>query len=165
MSEKIAENKVVQFHYVLTDESGEQLESSYEQEQPMTYLHGHKNIIPGLEKALDNKASGDKFTINVPPEEAYGPYQDSAVGRIAIKHLTFEGKKLKAGDIAQIETKEGARFVVVKKAGKFMADIDGNHPFAGKTLTFNVEVVSVREAQAEELEHGHAHGPGGHHHD
>jgi FKBP-type peptidyl-prolyl cis-trans isomerase SlyD len=158
----ITDNSVVQYHYTLKDEAGEVLQSSKDIE-PLVYLHGHNNIIVGLEKAMLGKSKGDSFSVTVPPEEAFGNRQDHSTQRVPIKYLRG-AKKWKAGMVAVIETKQGMRQVQVMKAGKFMADVDLNHPLAGKTLIFEVEILDVRAASQDEIAHGHAHGTGGHQH-
>jgi FKBP-type peptidyl-prolyl cis-trans isomerase SlyD len=159
---EIGKNTVVQFTYHLKDEMGEELESS-ETGQPVAYLHGHNNMFEGLENGLEGKAKGDNFSVILAPAEAYGERREDSVHRIPIKHLQG-AKKWKPGMVANIQTKEGQSQVTVIKAGKFMVTVDTNHPFSGKTLTFNIKVLEVREATPEELTHGHAHGVGGHHH-
>ncbi|HEY3486594.1 MAG TPA: peptidylprolyl isomerase [Gammaproteobacteria bacterium] len=158
----IKDNDVVQFHYTLKDETGQELETSRGHE-PVTYLHGHGSMIPGLEKAIHGRKSGESFNITVPPEDAYGPRQENAIQRISIKHL-HGAKNWKPGMLAVVETDHGPRQVMVVKVGHSMADVDVNHPLAGKTLSFDVEILEVRAATEEELAHGHVHGPGGHHH-
>ncbi len=158
----IEKDTVVQFHYTLKDESGEQLETTAGKD-PMAYLHGHGNIIPGLEKEMLGKQEGDQFSATVEPKDAYGERKEGQAQRIPIKHLQG-AKKWRKGMIAVVQTDKGQRQVVIEKVGKFNADCDLNHPLAGKTLTFDIEIVSVREASAEEKSHGHAHGVGGHHH-
>lgn len=158
----IGNNDVVHFHYTLKNDSGETLESSQGQD-PVVYLHGQGAMIPGLEKAITGKKTGDSFSVTVPPEDAYGPRQEDAVQRIAVKYL-HGAKTWKPGMMAIVETNQGPRQVQVLKVGKFMADVDLNHPLAGKTLHFDVEITEVRPATEEELAHGHVHGPGGHHH-
>ncbi len=158
----IADNTVVYFHYTLTNESGETVETSLDGE-PSAYLHGAGNILAGVEQALTGKAAGDKVEVTLPPEQAYGPKQPDRVQRVPVKHLIFKGK-LRPGLTVQVNTADGRRPATVVKAGKFSADIDTNHPLAGQTLTFNIEVVELREASAEELAHRHVHGPGGHQH-
>lgn len=159
---QIADKTVVQFHYTLRDESGEELETSRGGE-PTAYLHGANNIIKGLENALAGKSTGDVFSATVGPEDGYGQRQPDREQRVPVKHLIFKGK-LKAGMAVHLNTSKGSVPVTVVKAGRHSADIDTNHPMAGRTLTFDVEVIDVREASAEEVTHGHAHGPGGHHH-
>jgi FKBP-type peptidyl-prolyl cis-trans isomerase SlyD len=159
---KIADKTVVQFHYILKDEAGEEIENSYAND-PMAYLHGHNNMLVGLEKALTDKAAGEKFSVTLQPEDAYGERQEEAIQRVPAKHLQG-AKKWKTGMIAIVETEGGQRQVTVVKAGKFMVTVDMNPPLAGKVLSFDLEVVDVRAATDEEVEHGHAHGVGGHHH-
>lgn len=163
MSMKIDNDKVVTFHYALRDSEGSFSESS-EGGQPVTYLHGHDNIVPGLEKELTGRAGGDKLSVTVAPEEAYGVRDPNGVQRVPIKHLASHGK-LAPGQLVAVNTNVGIRQARVLKVGRFNVDLDWNHPLAGKTLIFDVEVVAVRDATAEELEHGHAHGPEGHGHD
>ena len=155
----IEDKKVVSFHYTLRDEHGEQLESSREGD-PMTYLHGAGNIIPGLEKALAGKVAGDHFEASVEPAEAYGERDENGVQRIPAKHFKQAGR-LEPGRMVVLQTRQGPRQVRVVKVGRFNVDIDTNHPMAGLSLTFDVEVTDVRDATAEEVTHGHVHGPGG----
>jgi FKBP-type peptidyl-prolyl cis-trans isomerase SlyD len=154
---------VVTFHYSLRDEGSTLIESS-EGKDPVIYMHGHNNIVPGLEQQMSGKQSGDKFSATVQPEDAYGLHDPSAVQRVPIKHLASKGK-LAAGQMVAVNTREGARHARVVKVGHFNVDLDLNHPLAGKTLVFDIEIVAVRPATQEELAHGHAHGPGGHGHD
>lgn len=157
----IEKDSVVTFHYRLS--VGEnQVEDSHEGE-PLSYLHGHGNIIPGLEHEMAGKVAGDSFTATIPPELAYGPRRDDAVARVQMKHVLTKGR-LQPGQPIMVNTEHGPRQVRVLKPGKFVVDVDANHPMAGATLTFAIEIVDVREASAEELAHGHVHGAGGHHH-
>lgn len=158
----IAKDTVVQFHYTLKDDKGELIEST-EGKDPMAYLHGHSNIIPGLEKALEGKAVGDSFTVTVEPQDGYGQRKEDAMQRISLKHLQG-ARKWKPGMMAFVETDQGYRQVTVVKVGKFNADVDTNHPLAGMTLVFDIQIADIREASEEEKSHGHAHGVGGHHH-
>ena len=163
---KITDKSVVQFHYVLKDEAGVELESSHGND-PLAYLHGANNTLVGLEKALTGKEAGDKFSVILQPEEAYGERQEDMVQRVPVKHLEglpSKNAKWKAGMIGVVHTEQGQRQVTVIKSGKFMVTVDINPPLAGKVLTFDIDVVDVRAATAEEIEHGHAHGVGGHHH-
>ena len=155
----IEDKKVVSFHYTLRDEHGEQLESSREGD-PMTYLHGAGNIIPGLEKAMAGKVAGDQFEASVEPAEAYGERDENGVQRIPAKHFKQAGR-LEPGQMVVLQTRQGPRQVTVVKVGRFNVDIDTNHPMAGLSLTFDVEVTDVRDPTAEEVSHGHVHGPGG----
>jgi FKBP-type peptidyl-prolyl cis-trans isomerase SlyD len=158
----IADKTVALFHYTLRDASGEELETSRGGD-PSAYLHGANNVIAGLEKAMEGHAKGDVFSATVAPSDAYGDAGPERQQRVPVKHLLFKGK-LKPGMVVQLNTREGRVPVTVVKAGRHSADIDTNHPLAGQTLTFDIEIVDVREATAEEIAHGHAHGPGGHHH-
>lgn len=163
---QINKDLVATFHYRLSKPEGEELESSKGGE-PMAYLHGHGNIIKGLEDAMLGKEAGDVFSVTLAPKDAYGERVEDAIQRVPLKHLHGSKKELaqiKAGDVVAINTDQGARQVVVVKAGKFNVDVDTNHPLAGQSLVFDVEIESVREATQEEISHGHAHGVGGHHH-
>ncbi|MGA0264970.1 MAG: FKBP-type peptidyl-prolyl cis-trans isomerase [Lysobacterales bacterium] len=159
----IEDQKVVDFHYTLTNEQGETVESSRERD-PMSYLHGANNIIPGLEQAMNGRAAGDTFEVTVQPADAYGERQEANVQRIPLKRL---GKipRPRPGQILGLQTQQGPVQVTVIKVGRFNVDVDANHPLAGQALTFDVEIVGVRDATEEEISHGHAHGPGGHQHD
>ncbi|WP_426360405.1 FKBP-type peptidyl-prolyl cis-trans isomerase [Pseudocolwellia sp. HL-MZ19] len=159
---KIAEKSVVQFHYVLKEEDGTEIESS-QGNDPMAYLHGFNNTLVGLENALAGKEAGDKFSVTLQPEDAYGQPKEDMIQRIPVKHLQG-GSKWKAGMTAVVQTEQGQRQVTIVKVGKFMVTVDINPPLAGKVLTFDIDVVDVREATEEEVTHGHAHGVGGHHH-
>lgn len=157
------ENKtVVSFHYTLKDDQGAEIEASGGGE-PSIYLHGARNIIRGLEHAMEGRGSDDSFTVTIAPIHGYGMRDEALSQRVPIKHIEHKGK-LKAGDIVQINTDKGQRSVTLIKAGRHTADIDGNHPFAGKPLTFDIDIVDVRDASDEEIAHSHAHGPGGHQH-
>ena len=159
----VADDSGVTFHYSLRDEDNTQIETS-EGREPATYMHGRANIVPGLEREMTGKRTGDKFTATVAPEHAYGLYDPQAVQRVPIKHLQTHGK-LAEGQVVAVNTRSGPRHARVVKVGHFNVDLDLNHPLAGKTLLFDIEIVEVRAATAEELAHGHAHGPGGHGHD
>jgi FKBP-type peptidyl-prolyl cis-trans isomerase SlyD len=155
----IEDRKVVSFHYTLSNEQGEQLETSREQD-PVVYLHGYRNIVPGLENAMVGKDSGDTFKVTVEPVEAYGERDPGRVQRIPAKHFP-NARKLSPGQAVSLETKRGPVQATIVKVGRFNIDVDANHPLAGQTLTFDVEITDVREATGEEIAHGHAHGPGG----
>jgi FKBP-type peptidyl-prolyl cis-trans isomerase SlyD len=162
----IAADKVVSFHYRLSEPGQAVIEDSHD-DQPIVYLHGHDNMLAGLEEALAGKQAGDKFTVTLSPDKAYGVRRDDAVQRISVKHIINPGNKkavYKPGMVVQVNTDHGPREVTVVKTGLKTLDVDTNHPMAGKTLSFDVEVVDVRDATAEEIEHGHVHGAGGHHH-
>lgn len=158
----IEKDRVVQFKYQLSDEDQKLLESS-DEKVPMAYLHGHNNLLPGLEAKMSGKQVGDKFSVELSAKNAYGEIQDNREQRIPVKHLQG-AKKWKKGMIATVHTEQGQRKVTVVKVGKFMVTVDFNHPFAGKNLVFDIEIIDIREASNEEIAHGHAHGVGGHHH-
>ncbi len=164
---QITAGKVVSFHYNLKDTDGTLLETSYDGDATL-YLHGHSNILAHLESELESKVAGDKVNVTLSQEQAYGERKEGAVQRIPIKHLHNHAalkNKLKPGAKVMVNTQHGPWEAIVLKVGKFNVDIDSNHPLAGKTLVFEIEIIEVREASAEELAHGHAHGAGGHHHD
>lgn len=158
----IKDDMVVQFNYVLRDEQGELIESN-EGGDPIAYLHGHDNMMPGVENAIEGKSVGDKFTVTPSPEDTYGLRQEGFEQRVSVKHLVG-AKTWKPGMAALVHTEQGQRQVTVLKVGKFMATVDLNHPLAGRELTFDIEIVGARDATDEEIAHGHAHGVGGHHH-
>jgi len=158
----VEKDKAVSFHYTLKNAEGEQMETSREKD-PMSYLHGANNIIPGLEKAMEGHAVSDEFSVTVEPEEAYGVRNENNVQRVPLKRLKGIGK-ISVGQVLNLQTNEGQVQVTVLKVGRFNIDVDGNHPLAGRQLTFDVEIMDIREASEEELEHRHVHGPGGHQH-
>ena len=159
---QIAENTVASFRYTLRDADGFAIEESPEGE-PIVYLHGHGNLLPALEQKLAGHAAGDKIVTTLTPAEGYGERIENAEQRIPIKHLQHHGR-LAPGMRVTVQTDKGHRQVTVVKVGKFNVDVDANHPLAGRTLTFEIELLDVRAASEEELSHGHAHGPDGHHH-
>ena len=160
---KIAQDKVVTIHYQLKNTAGELLESSRDSE-PLAYLHGHQNIIKGLENALADQGVGSTLEVSVAPEEAYGLRQDMLVEKVE-KHMFGEGVELEVGMQFHAQSQSGDPYVVTITAiDGDQVEVDGNHPFAGETLHFEVEVMEVRDASEEELSHGHVHGPGGHDH-
>ena len=158
---QIERDKVVTFHYSLTDAEGSFTEAS-EGKDPVVYLHGYGNIVPGLENELRGKQAGDTFKARIAPEHAYGMRDDTAVQRVPIKHLIRPGK-LEIGKAVAVNTNAGPRRGLVLKIGKFNVDIDLNHPLAGKELHFDVKIVNLRAATGEEMAHGHVHAHGHHH--
>ena len=155
---KIEDNSVVRFHYTVSESGQGQLESSRDS-QPISVLVGHGNVIPGLEEALRGREAGESFAISIGPEQGYGLRQEGMVQRVPRKH--FKGAKLVPGQQVVMPTQQGQRAMTIQKVGMSVVDVDLNHPMAGKTLDFDVEVVDVREASAEEVAHGHVHGDGG----
>jgi FKBP-type peptidyl-prolyl cis-trans isomerase SlyD len=159
---QIAQNAVAAFHYTLTDDEGQVIDSSKGRE-PLTYLHGGGQIVPGLEKQMEGRGAGDKFTADVTPEEGYGVHHAELLQEVPRE--AFQGvEDIQPGMQFQGRGPQGEINVTVTKVEDGKVFIDGNHPLAGKTLHFDIEVTNVREATGEELEHGHVHGEGGHHH-
>lgn len=152
----ISDKQVVSMHYKLTDAEGALLDSSDGQE-PLSYLHGAGNIIPGLEKELTGKTVGSTLEVTVSPDEAYGEVQPDRIQQAPIEAFS-EIEGLHEGMQLMLETPQGQQVITVKEVQDDKVIIDGNHPLAGKQLHFAVEVTDVRDATAEELEHGHVHG-------
>ena len=113
---------------------------------------------------MEGLAEGDEASVVLQPEQAFGPVKANATQRIPVKHLASKHKRLSIGTLVKVNTEKGVVNGKVVKLGKFMIDVDFNHPFAGKTVQFDIKITHVRQASAEELAHGHAHGEGGHHH-
>ena len=158
----IAQDSVVSIHYTLKDDAGETLDSSASGD-PLTYLHGHGNLVAGLERALDGKNTGDKLAVKVAAADGYGEYDKQLVQKIPRRSLKGIAN-VSVGMRLHAQTEHGPRAVTVTQITGDMVTIDGNHPLAGQALNFDIEVTEVREATEEELSHGHVHGPGGHHH-
>jgi FKBP-type peptidyl-prolyl cis-trans isomerase SlyD len=158
----IAANQVVSIHYTLKGDDGEVIDSSAARE-PLTYLHGHGNLIPGLERELLGKSSGDKLQVKIVPADGYGEYDPQLVQRVPRRSLKGIAN-VRVGMRLQAQTAQGLRAVTVTHITGDMVTLDGNHPLAGQNLNFDVEVAAVRPATEEELSHGHVHGPDGHHH-
>lgn len=161
---QIADGTVVHFHYTLTNGSGEVLDSS-EGGEAFVYLHGAGNIIGGLERAMLGRGAGERFTVDIAPEDAYGLRDDELVQ--TVPREAFGGvEELEPGMRFQARSESGAaQVVVVTAVDEQSVTVDGNHPLAGVALTFAVEITGVREATEEERSHGHVHeGPHGHHH-
>ena len=159
---QIAADRVVLIHYTLKDDDGVVIDSSAGAE-PLAYIQGHGNLVAGLEKALEGKQDGDTVAVSVTPAEGYGKRDAALIQRVPKRSMQGSGE-IKKGMQFQARTDDGVRVFTVTAVVGDMVTLDGNHPLADKTLNFDVEIVSVREATAEELEHGHVHGAGGHHH-
>ncbi|ADN74974.1 peptidylprolyl isomerase FKBP-type [Ferrimonas balearica DSM 9799] len=156
---KIDANTVVTLHYRLTDDQGQLVEESFGAE-PMQYLHGANNLIPGLERELDGKLAGDTLSATVAPADAYGEYEEALKQDVPME--AFGGiEDIVPGMRFMAETDQGPRPVVVTEVKDDSVVVDGNHPMAGQTLHFEVEIVEVREATDEERAHGHVHAGGG----
>lgn len=160
---QIVQNKVVTLEYTLTDATGNVLDATAGRE-PLAYIHGMGNIIPGLETALEGRSAGDNFQISISPEDAYGERHEHMVQ--VIPRDRFEGvDTLDVGMQFQAGTEFGPRIVTITTIEGDDVTVDANHPLAGTSLNFDVTVAEVRDATTEELEHGHTHGPEGHEHD
>ncbi|HZY80550.1 MAG TPA: peptidylprolyl isomerase [Cyclobacteriaceae bacterium] len=155
---QITKDKVASIHYTLRDGDGNILDTSSGRE-PLTYLQGAGNLIAGMEEGLEGKKTGDKFTLKISPEKGYGVKDTSMVQKVP--RAAFGNQKVEKG--MQFQTNQG-QVVTVTDVGLDSITVDGNHPLAGVELHFDVEVTEVRAATAEEISHGHVHGPGGHHH-
>ncbi len=156
---QVADNMAVSIHYTLTNSAGEQLDSSIGSDE-LVYLHGSGNIIPGLENALQGKSVGDKFQVAIAPEDGYGEYFQEMVQVIPRK--MFEGvDNVEVGMQFHADVSSGPGIVTVIKVEGDEVTIDGNHPLAGESLNFDVEVTDIRAATEDELAHGHIHGVGG----
>jgi len=159
---QISKHKVVTLDYTLTNDGGEVLDTSKGQE-PLAYIHGTGFMIPGLENALEGKAAGNSFSVTVEPRDGYGERDDELIK--VVEQAMFGGvEKLEVGMQFQAETDDGVEMVTVTAVEGEKVTVDGNHPLADVTLNFDVQVVGVRKASQEELEHGHVHGAGGHQH-
>ena len=159
---QISPNTVVAFHYTLTDDAGEVIDTS-DGREPLTYLHGAGHIVPGLEKQMEGRAAGDKFVADVIPEEGYRAHHPELMQEVP--RDAFPGvPDIQPGMQFQGRGPQGEISVTVTRVEGDKIFIDGNHPLAGKALHFAIEVTAVREASADELAHGHVHGAGGHHH-
>lgn len=157
----ITKDKIVSLNYTLKNDQGQVLEES-PADQPLVYLHGHENIIPGLEKELNGLNTGDEKNVTVQPEEAYGQYNPQLVFEIPKQQF---GEQLpETGQMVQLQSPQGSIVATVAEMNGDNVKMDANHPLAGQTLVFDVKVTEVRDASAEELQHGHPHGPGGHEH-
>ncbi len=161
---KAAKNTVVSFHYRVSESGGDgaPLDSSRERGAPMSALLGHQQLVPGVERALEGREAGERFEIDVAPEDGYGERREGMIQRVPKKYFRDAGR-LKPGMQTVLRTRDGSqRLVTVQKIGMSAIDVDHNHPLAGKTLHFDIEVTQVRAATPEELAHGHAHAQGAH---
>jgi FKBP-type peptidyl-prolyl cis-trans isomerase SlyD len=159
---EITADKVVLIHYTLKDDAGAVIDTSAGGE-PLAYIQGHGNLVVGLEKALEGKQDGSSVAVSVEPGEGYGKHDPALIQRVPKRTLQGAGA-IKKGMQFQARTDDGMRVFTVTAVVGDMVTLDGNHPLADKTLHFDVQVVTVRDATDEELEHGHVHGAGGHHH-
>lgn len=159
---QITADKVVAFDYILTDAAGELIDSS-EGHEPLLYLHGEGGIVEGLERALEGRKVGDQFKITLTPEDGYGERSEDLLQEVPRDQ--FEGvDDLEVGMQFEADTPDGPLIFTITEVGDELIHVDGNHPLAGETLNFDVTVREIRDATNEELQHGHAHGEGGHDH-
>ena len=158
----IADQKVVSLNFTVKDSEGQIVDSS-EGGQPLVYLHGQNNIIPGLEAALVGKVAGDEYDVTIEPADGYGDYNDEILQ--VVPRAAFQGvETIEPGMVFTAQTQNGPVQLAVAKIEGDDITVDPNHPLAGKTLNFTGSVIEVRDATEEELAHGHVHGEGGHHH-
>ena len=158
---QISRDTVVTLHYTLTGEDGTVIDAS--SNEPLSYLHGHGNIIPGLEQALEGTETGFQSRVTIEPEHGYGERRDDMV--IGVAREQFDpGMDLKPGLQVMANGPQGDVIFTIVEVGDDEVTLDGNHPLAGQRLHFDVEITDVRKATDEELSHGHVHGAGGHHH-
>ena len=157
---EIRRNRVVALDYTLKDDAGSVIDKSGK--TPLHYLHGYANIVPGLEEALEGRAAGDSLEVSIPPEKGYGVRDPKLVSNIPISRLP-EGTAPMKGQRYTLQMGNQTRMVTVTKVRINDVEIDANHALCDKTLHFEIRVRQVREATRSELEHRHAHSPGGHH--
>ena len=155
---QIQKDNVVTLHYTVSTIDGDLIDSSHEA-PPMAFLQGSHFMIEGIEDALLGKAKGDKFEVTVTPEKAYGDRHDDLVQEVPAK--MFEDMDVEVGMSFRATTDDGEQSVIIIDKTDTTVTVDGNHPLAGMSLKFDIDVVDVREATAEELAHGHVHGEGG----
>lgn len=162
---KVAKNAVVSMHYTLTMDDGTEVDTSVGSE-PLVFLFGNGEIIPGLESALQGKAAGDQLKVKIAPGEGYGEYDDNLT-RVVPRNAFRSTNQLSVGMQFEAMTDDGPVVMSITKVEGDNITVDANHPLAGKNLNFDVKIVTIREATKEELAHGHAHGAHGHdhHHD
>jgi FKBP-type peptidyl-prolyl cis-trans isomerase SlyD len=159
---QITPGSVVVFDYTLTDDDKDIIDSSVGSE-PLAYIQGEGQIVPGLEKAMEGKKAGDSFKISLPPEEGYGVHDPENISVVPADQIEG-GEELEEGMQLHTEGEFGEQTVIITKIVGNEVTIDGNHPLAGMTLHFDINIRDVRPATDEERDHGHVHGPGGHHH-
>jgi FKBP-type peptidyl-prolyl cis-trans isomerase SlyD len=159
---QVENNSVVSFDYTLTDNEGQVIDTS-DGHEPLVYLHGKGGIIPGLERELAGKSVGDDLQVSVTPADGYGEQNEAL--KQEVPRAQFEGvDELEVGMQFRVNTETGPMVINIIEVGDEIVKVDGNHPLAGVHLNFAVTIREIRAATSEEIEHGHAHGPGGHHH-
>lgn len=157
----ISKHKVVEIHYQLKDRDGDIIDSSRGQ-APLAYIHGIGNIIPGLEKELEGKNTGDSLKAVIKPEDAYGIYEEKLVHKVPMSNFK-DKSQIKVDAQFRVELEDGPRLATITQIENDEVTVDMNHPLAGEELHFEVEVLTIRDATAEEIAHGHVH-HGDHHH-
>ena len=158
----ISKNAVVTLNYTLKNSEGTVMDTS-DGREPLVYLHGVGGLIEGLETELEGKPVGEKMSLEIPADKAYGEKQEDLL-RVVSKDGFQGDEEMQVGMQVQLETDHGPAIAIISKIDDTEVTLDLNHPLAGMTLFFDIEVVEVREATEEEIEHGHVHGPGGHQH-
>ena len=156
---QVATNKAVTIHYTLTNQEGDVVDSSRDGE-PLAYIHGIGALVSGLESELDGKSIGDNVVVTVQPEDGYGHKTPELIQSVPKEAFQFDGD-IEVGMRFQAETDHGVELVEVVDVDEATVTVDANHPLAGETLNFDVEIVAIRDATAEEVEHGHIHSEGG----
>jgi len=157
----IQKDSVVTIQYILKDDAGAVIDQS-EPGEPLAYLHGHGNLVPGLERELEGKSAGEKLSVKLAPADGYGERSKELIQKVPRRSLKGISK-ITVGMRLHAHTAQGPRPVTVTHVAGDMITVDGNHPLAGQNLNFEIEITAVRTATEEELAHGHVHGPGGHH--
>jgi len=153
--------RVISFHYTLKNKAGQLIDSS-DGAEPMDYLEGSQGIIPGLVTPLESMKVGETKDVVVAPADAYGERDDRM--KVTVPRDQLPKKDVKVGDHFQVSFQDDERIVIVSELTETDVSLDANHPLAGEELHFNIKVTGVRDATDDEIKHGHAHGPGGHHH-
>jgi FKBP-type peptidyl-prolyl cis-trans isomerase SlyD len=157
----ISKNTVPSLTYTLKNDSGDVLDQA-NKENPFFYLHGHSGVIAGLEKALEGKTTGDTLNLEIPPEDAYGQRRESSIQEMPLDMFgNIDKSEVYEGAQFQAETNQGMQIVTIKQVNEKTVTIDGNHPMAGLTLHFDIEIQEIRAATEEEITHGHIHAHGG----
>ena len=157
---KVAKSKVVTLEFTLKDDQGHVIETS-DRTEPIIYLHGYDNLIPGLEKALENRENGDSFTVTIPPEQGYGLRDERLVMVVDKSELGID-EKIEIGMELEAHTEDNMQVFYVTAINGNSVTLDGNHPLSGITLVFSVKVTDIRDATKEEIKHEHVHGDGHH---
>ncbi len=160
---KIEQNSVVTINYTLKNAGGEIIDKS-EAGEPLGYIHGHGNLVPGLERAIEGRQAGDSFDVVVSAEDGYGPRRPEAVVEIPRGQLPGGAEPEVGMQLMAGSPEGGAMPLTLIAIGEEFVTADANHPLAGQELHFSIAIATVRSATEEELSHGHVHGPGGHHH-